>query len=508
MNIEHCVQNAPTINDLKRVASAYVIDYKGLTDSEIKGAIIKTAPQYYFEGNVEKSINELILNLNRSVRIIGPYLLKHVVLQKDKYVCSKKETDEAVLKWEQTIVDQANEDFLHIVEDRVNELELMQFVVEVAWENNGQLSVDEKNLIDKIRRRLKISNNELRIIEAKLGQFPKHSNVLHTRQEIEDVRRKLQSKGLLFAIRDNNGIDYDIIPEEVARVIAKIMDLEIRHYGYSQLLKYKFVHSKSYILECLTKVGIKTEKNPTLNTLIKIAIERLSPRILLGGTSPRDGIAIGILSKWCAELGLAVSGPKQDLIDRIISFYDALHPKNDQEKDEREVFYKYFEQFAWRDRDVLHSQQLIDKDLEIERRFEEVTKYLFDKLLGHKPLKFVGNNHADGALSYKDQIILWDNKSKESEVNLKDHIRQFDSYIKNSEKPVAGFLVIGPSFTTESSKLAMEYQVNNSVIMCLITASELKKVADTWSSKSTGTAFPIGYLLQSGRFNPDLVIGL
>ena len=104
--------------------------------------------------------------------------------------------------------------------------------------------------------------------------------------------------------------------------------------------------------------------------------------------------------------------------------------------------------------------------------------------------------------------MFWDNKSKESPVNLKQHIRQFDTYIKEAEKPLACFLVIGPDFTPESSLLAMQYQVQNQVTISLITAAELKEVAELWHGRTVGKRedpFPLGYLIQPGRFNAALV---
>lgn len=507
MNIKSCVANVPTFTELKRIAQPYVIDYRGLTEEEVKAAIVKTAPQYYHEDNVRNALHGVLYHTDRNVRIIGPCLLKNVLLQMDGFMCPRKEADEEVIKWEQAIVDHSNEDLLQKSSDRSQELGMMQFVVEVAWENDNDLSVDEKNLLEKIRERLKVTQREYRIIEARLGKFPKPSNTLHTRDEIEGVRRLLQTNGLLFAVRDDN-VDFDVIPDELALAIRQVLGIEIREYGYGELLKYKTVRNKAYIKDTLNKVGIKPDKYATLESLSATAIEQLSPRVLLGGLSPRDGLQMQDMSKWCGDLGLNVSGSKNDLIERIIHFYDALHEKPDELGDEREIYYNYLKELAFRDREALRSQQLIDKDIEMERKFEEVTNFVFERYLGHKPLKMVGTNHADGALSYKDKIILWDNKSKETPVNLKDHIKQFDSYIRESDKPVAGFIVFGPDFTEESSLIAMQYQVENGTMIAMITAEELKTVAEQWHAKNEGSAFPLGYLLQSGRFNPQLVAAL
>jgi hypothetical protein len=45
--IPKVVENIGTVLELRRIAKAYVIDYRNLTEDEIKAAIVKTAPQYY-----------------------------------------------------------------------------------------------------------------------------------------------------------------------------------------------------------------------------------------------------------------------------------------------------------------------------------------------------------------------------------------------------------------------------------------------------------------------------
>lgn len=125
--------------------------------------------------------------------------------------------------------------------------------------------------------------------------------------------------------------------------------------------------------------------------------------------------------KWCADLKLPVSGTKVEYIARLVEFYDNLLLKSQEICDQRATLYNHYERFASRDLDFCRSQQLIDKDIECERKFEEATNFLFEQRLHHKPLKLIGTAHADGILSYQDKVIYWDNKSKGSPVNLKDH---------------------------------------------------------------------------------------
>jgi hypothetical protein len=512
MNIAKAVENIGTLTELKRVASAYVIDYRNLTDEEIKQALIKTAPQYYFPANLEKTLREAFFNENRDVGAISSLILKLVLLHKDEFMCPKRELEDEIISWEQSIVDRSNEDFFKKGGAKGKSVELLSFVVETAWGSNNQISVDEKNLIEKLRERLKISESEYSIIEAKLGKFPKPGNQVHTRGEIDDARRFLQFKGVLFSIRDGEGVDFDVIPEEIAMALRKLLGLELRRHGYQELARSKFVRSKAHLTETLTKCGIEVEGQPTVDELQAMVMEQIKPSVLLGGLSPKDGLPMEVLSRWCDELGLNVSGLKAERIERIIGYYDKLLEKSDSVDDAREVWYQYFAEFAGRKLEFLRGQQLIDKDLDVEHRFEEATNYLFEKKFLHKPLTQVGSNHPDGVLSYRDELIQWDNKSKETPVNLKDHLKQFDGYVRSAEKKVACFLVIAPDFTAESSLLAMQYRVENGTTITLITAEELKLLAEKWAVKLAQSGsqdpFPLGYLIQPGRFNVALVAGI
>lgn len=508
MHLDKVVENIGTVTELKRISSAYVIDYRALSEPEIRQALKKTGPQYYHEPNLRTAISRLFRNDCRDTRILSSLILRHVLMHKDDFACLKRETEDRVTAWEQSVIDDSNEDITRKTSERKQSIDLFGFLVETAWQNNDSVSCDEINLIEKVRDRMKITEREHRIIEAKLGKFPTNDNRIHNRSDVEDARRLLQSEGLLFSIRDSSGDDFDVVPREIAVALRKIFGLELREHAFREILDCKYVRSKSYLTDLLKRTEIVIEKGSSLDDLKQLAMEHLKPTEVLGGFSPKDGLSMTDLRSWCGDLSIAVSGTKQELIDRIIETYDSLRQVSQDVVDERMVFYDYFDDLAHRRADVLRKQQLIQKDIELERRFEDVTNFLFETKLGHKPLSLLGSAHADGALSYQDRLILWDNKSKESSVNLADHIRQFDGYIKNADKPVAGFLVIGPSFTEESSTAAMQYQVQNGVPICLITACDLKDVAAKWDAQrgqNSETKFPLGYLLQIGSFNPDLL---
>ena len=503
MKFDKCVESVSTFSDLKREAAEYVIDYRQLSFDELKTAMKKTAPQFYNSENIKRTLEETMLHQERDIRVVSDIILREVLLNCDDFTSICSTTDNMVLDYEQDIVDESNEF------DGYKDVpggETYKFVLETAWQHNDNVSVDEQNLLNKLRSRLGISTKMNNITEASIGKYPKPENEKHTKEEIGKVRRFLQSKGLIFTVRDSNGVDHDVIPEEIAKVIREINHTDITDYGYEQLLQSKFVKSKSYLAKMLEKADVSIPKNASLVELQSLVKEKLTAHELVGGFSPRDGLDISTLNSWCSSLEVQVSGAKASLVDRIVEYYDNLRQiVLSDETDERELYYKFFDEIASRQYALLREQRVIAKDLDCEHRFEQATNYLFEKKMNVKPLMMAGTEHPDGMLSFNDKLILWDNKSKETDVNLADHIKQFDRYISNSEKKVSVFMVIGPSFTDSSAAECAKYSMTHETLVLLITANELKKLAEDWFKIHPDEAFPLGYFKQSGRFNRELV---
>lgn len=108
-------------------------------------------------------------------------------------------------------------------------------------------------------------------------------------------------------------------------------------------------------------------------------------------------------------------------------------------------------------------------------------------------------NRVDGLLPLENQqSILWDCKSAECAVNLQDHLEtQFDGYLRREREagnqPLA-FLVIGPSFTPQSIKLAHQYKARTNWDIALVTAEGIKHLADRWAATEPKKPFPVRLL--------------
>jgi hypothetical protein len=95
----------------------------------------------------------------------------------------------------------------------------------------------------------------------------------------------------------------------------------------------------------------------------------------------------------------------------------------------------------------------------------------------------------------------------EGPVNLQDFLEgQFDGYLRRerekSNQPLA-FLVIAPSFTPQSIKLAHQYKARTNWDIALIQAAALKHLADQWRAIEAQKVFPVRLLNRTELIDKD-----
>ena len=500
MKFREVIENMATINDLKRSASVWVNDYRHFDNNELKDNILKSMPQYKNIDNVKKQLDECIYHKNRNVRTLHKIILKQILLNKDDFKMNSRDINLEIDRIEQNIVNQSNNFELKKTNSRNYEMELFKFILDEAWKSEGLVSLDEKNLIVKIQMKLGISDNEYRVLEAKIGKFPKDGNKRHSTDEIEQVKKEMQKLGLLFMIKSESKINQIIIPEEIVQTLREIYEVEMKVGRYKELLQYKAVRNKQYLKHALTLKGIKFSNTSNLGELQELVLNNVKPSILIGGFSNKDGLDNKQVSSWLRDLGQNVSGTKETKMQRLIDYYDSFKEKVDEPEDERKLLFNHFELLAERNYEELRKNHIISKDRNIENQFEKATDYIFEVLLNHKPQELVGSEHPDGILSFNNKLIMWDNKSKETPVKLKDHLDQFKRYISKSKKEVEFFMVIGPDFTEDSIVEARRFSFSNNTMITLVRAADLKKLASDWSNSKKGESFPIRFFQQSGLF--------
>jgi len=175
MKFDDVVTGIGTITDLRRIAGAHVIDHKQLSDDELRAAIIKVKPQYLHRESVQNNLNQVLYRESKKdYRVLARVILIDVLLEQYGYSLPFAQTEEKVIAFEQSIVNRANE--INLVDlaygqnnsQRHENLKLYNFVLQVAWEHQDDVTPDEANLLMNLRQRLNISELDNRTLEAKI----------------------------------------------------------------------------------------------------------------------------------------------------------------------------------------------------------------------------------------------------------------------------------------------------------------------------------------------------
>jgi hypothetical protein len=159
-------------------------------------------------------------------------------------------------------------------------------------------------------------------------------------------------------------------------------------------------------------------------------------------------------------------------------------------KDQREFLYKFYDELAERNQSELFKKGIIEKGEEIRTKFEEATKYLFEKLLGFTLQSPVIEGRmfsvkADGKAVKENDYIIWDCKTKDKyfEMNTGER-RQFIDYINEYKKAdpnnFISFLIITPELKDKDDlrKQLTEIKAETGIDISIIKANDLKRFAE------------------------------
>ncbi|MBR9920345.1 MAG: hypothetical protein GYB31_05840 [Bacteroidetes bacterium] len=447
-----------------------------------------------------KNIEELT-DSNRIAKILkpeGPYserilisTILEVIINRPENLATEIEIFDEVVHFEKEILRFAkDEDFLKY-EDH-NNLEILRAVLEVALEDDS-VSKEEIKLISRLRKKLKISERNGRVVLAQLKNYPQKGNQIHSLSQVKDAIKGLQKKGIIFYCNAING-GTCVIPDEIIDAVKKSVGIELNNSGFEKLIAALSKDQLSTILENenLPKSGVKVDLQ---QRLIQTGIQ---PSVALDYLSTDD------LYNICSSLpGVKVSGTKNERIERIIAHFDSLLTRDvSEEASPGELYYEYLVELATRDRENLLVNNVISKDIDMNNAFEEGTRFLFKEKLGFNLVEMEGNENPDGCIKFPNgQLFMWDNKSKETDYSFPgNHVRQFKRYIRDSIERVSCFLVIVPKVKNEAARVAKKLKVESGsdTDIAIITAEDLKWLADGWSAKKNNGKFNLHVFNYTG----------
>ncbi|RPF53404.1 SAP domain-containing protein [Aquisalibacillus elongatus] len=460
---------------LNRTVDSFLKDVRMDTEEEMREVIIKNVDEFQNKERVKRN-----LNFNSSERDIA--LLNEMVLMslmdQQGYILSESEVFSTVENLEKEIVEQSkDEEYIKtaIPEERMR---IYKAVLIESWKKDDSLNEHEINILNVLRKELELSKRDHYLIESIIGRFPQKNNKLHTHKQIERTLRDLQSRGIILRYRD--GKSYYIIPNEIARTVRYEMGGELRNEVYETLLNDLNVTQLKVILNFLS-INVGGNKKDLIQRILK---HNILPSTALKTFNTKE------LTQILKNLdGAKISGTKEDKVQNIIDYYENLStPEFSDPTDERSRMYDFYEQLASRDYKSLRVNKVIEKDINVERYFEEATHYLIQKKLGIEPIDMKGSKHADGKIKYNPkEVVLWDNKSTEKPYEFpSEHFDQFLGYIRTEKSRVTLFLIIVSEYTRDAISQAQKLKAfsEEDSDVAIIKATDLKYVAENWKSYS------------------------
>jgi len=475
---------------------------KRITNSILKEQVSKNADESRLIEHIRQNIEYLtdknrinenlsLKELNRSNRILVEEILRNL-LERSESQIPEDDLFNMIVEYEKEIIECSKKIQLSTIIDS-RDLDIYKTILEVALEDNI-VSEDEFALIEKLRLKLNINRLHSRLIEAQIGKFPKNNNEIHLRGEFDEALKELQNKGIIFYCNHKIEKNLVVLPDDIKPGVKYFLGFEMRKEAH-QLL-----HSE-ISKEQLQKIA------KSFDLISYGKKETISERLIDAGCKPSEELNIlsnSELYEICKKLkGVNVSGTKDQKIEKIVEYYDNLDLKKPEDlKDERAVYYQYFERLAKRDNQELLRLKLIKKDKEMEMFFEEATRYLFEKKFGLSLFSFSGSEHPDGGVLFPDnELLMWDNKSKETKYTFPElHFKQFRRYINDSPERVKVFLIITGEIDNDSelSAIRLKQSTRTDTDVAIISASDLKYIAENWKKLQKSDKFNLNIFNLTG----------
>ncbi|SDJ79587.1 SAP domain-containing protein [Sediminibacillus albus] len=460
---------------LSRIVDSFLKDVRLNNEEEMREVIMKNIDEFQNSERVKRNLN--FLETDRDIALVNEMILM-ALMENEGYVLPESELFTSVENLEQQIVEESKDDDFIKTSIPEDALRIYTAVLMAAWKKDESLNSHEINMLAVLKNELGLSTRDHYLIESIAGRFPQRGNKLHSIRQIEKSLKDLQSRGIILRFKTDEA--YYIIPKEIARVVRYELGGELRKETYLSLLNDLNVNQLKNILSPL---GLNV--SGTKSTLIE--------RIIRHNILPTKALNFFSSSELTDVLrtldGAKISGTKEEKIKSIIDYYENLTSiENSDPTDSRSRLYDFYEDLAARNYKPLRVNKIIDKDLDIERSFEEATKYIFEKKLNINLVEMPGSKHADGKMNYNPkEVILWDNKSVESPYNFPDsHFEQFLGYIKSEGMRVTLFLIITSDYTNEAISKAQKLKAfsEEDTDVAIISADDLKYVAEEWQKFS------------------------
>ncbi len=267
----------------------------------------------------------------------------------------------------------------------------------------------------------------------------------------------------------------------------------------------KFRNSQLYQVLAKKKLWTSGTKNQKVERIVN---SRYSFSTIL------DILKTGELVNLCKLYELPPSGRKAEIVERIVHYF-----RNYQVKGTRATpkeLLSIYEDLSKQNKNAYRDIGIDDKDISLSTMtadFERATKYIFESIFRLTvKTQTPGREEPDGIIK-EDNIILYDCKTVlsppyELPIAHRDQFRryikdQYDKLEPHAKTALKCFILIAHSFDEKIKDKLGQMKIEPYIPFCLITASDLKFIAEKWLEERRDKGLPSSLLIFQGFYTRD-----
>jgi len=227
-----------------------------------------------------------------------------------------------------------------------------------------------------------------------------------------------------------------------------------------------------------------------------------------------DSLKVDELINLCKLYELPPRGRKKELIERIVHFFRNYQIKGT--KATPKELFSIYEDLSKQNKNAYRDIGINDARITlptITEDFERATRYIFEAIFGLTvKTQTPGREDPDGVIK-EDNIILYECKTVlsppyELPIAHRDQFRryikdQYDKLEPHAKTALKCFILIAHSFSDRVNDILSQIKIEPYIPICLITASDLKFIAENWLKEQKGRTLPTSVLIFQGCYTRD-----
>jgi len=231
-------------------------------------------------------------------------------------------------------------------------------------------------------------------------------------------------------------------------------------------------------------------------------------------TTILDSLKMDELINLSKVYELPPRGRKAEIVERIAHYFRNYQVKGT--KATPKELFSIYEDLSKQNKNAYRDIGIDDAQISlptITADFEKATRYIFESIFGLTvKTQIPGREEPDGIIK-EDNIILYECKTVlsppyELPIAHRDQFRryikdQYDKLEPHAKTALKCFILVAHSFSDNVEDKLSQIKFEPYIPFCLLTAGDLKFIAESWLNEQKGRTLPTSVLIFQGRYTRD-----